>query len=113
MKWVFDDKSFEIRYEDGTAVDVTEETMRRVVLCVNACAEVPNQAQEEGWTAGKVIGCVRSVSNQRDTLMSALRDLETAARYRDMRDDGVEETAGLKINLANAADNAQIGRAHV
>lgn len=48
---------------------------RRIAACVNACAELPQDALDGGWTALGMSRHARNVEKQRDELLAALTEL--------------------------------------
>lgn len=49
---------------------------RRIVACVNACAELPQDALDGGWTALGMSRHARNVEKQRDELLAVLEGVE-------------------------------------
>lgn len=47
---------------------------RRIVACVNACEGVGDDAMYGGWTAAGMSAYTKNLEQQRDELLSALKD---------------------------------------
>lgn len=75
-----DDAIFDIHC-DMIADCLSPEYARRIVACVNACAELPQDALDGGWTALGMSRHARNVERQRDELLALVaafhRKLET------------------------------------
>ena len=48
---------------------------RRIVACVNACAGLPNDALDGGWTAAGLSEYAKRLEQQRDELLAAAKNL--------------------------------------
>lgn len=55
-----------------TVGEVDEQNARRIVACVNACAELTQDALDGGWTALGMSRHARNVEKQRDELLRVL-----------------------------------------
>jgi hypothetical protein len=53
---------------------------RRIVACVNACAGLSQDALDGGWKAVEIIAYSRSLEQQRDQLLDALKGVLKCAR---------------------------------
>lgn len=59
---------------EGGGEEAAIENCRRIVACVNACAGLPQDALDGGWTALGMSEYAKSVEQQRDDLLAALKE---------------------------------------
>ncbi len=81
---------------------------RRLAACWNACTGIPTdmlEAMPEGTAA--LLPMYAQLEAQRDTLLAALRRLESAAQCRDNTMGDQCRLIEVKAELANAAKNAR------
>lgn len=68
-----DDAVFD-QYGELIADNLQTNVARRIKFCVNACAELPQDALDGGWSALGMSRYVRNIEKQRDELLAALQE---------------------------------------